>query len=476
MAAGMEKRMREVDFAVIGSGPAGQKAAITAARLGKSVVVIEGRKSVGGAQINTGTIPSKALREAALHLTGKGRRGVFGECYRVKRHITFQDLIAVSDQVIHNEHALIGQDFDDNNIDLVWGYAKFLDENTLEITGDTGVSEVKAEKILIATGTVPARPESIPFDGEHIFTNDDLLTMGTLPKSLLVVGGGVIGTEYACIMATLGIEVTLLDAGQTILQFMDHEIIETLTYHMRRSGVTADMKLRMGERMSVCEVIKKKGKPSYVQVTTESGKTLKAEKMLYAIGRQGTCSQLGLEGIGLEYNKREKLTVDKTYATTISHIYAAGDVIGFPALASTAMEQGRIAACNAFGEDSHAMPELMPFGIYSVPEMSMVGKTENQLTEEGIPFEAGVAQYNEIARGMLLGDEIGMLKILFHQKDRTILGVHAIGTNATEIIHIGQAVMAFNGKLDFFVYTVFNWPTLAEAYKIAAQNGMQRLN
>jgi NAD(P) transhydrogenase len=464
--------MRHYDIAVLGTGPAGQKAAIQAAKLGKRIVAVERSNTVGGAQINTGTIPSKALREAAMHLSGCNKRGLFGESHRVKRDITIADLIAVSRQVINNELDVIRDAFDRNGVDLLWGHARFENPNMIEVTRPDGSDRVTADKFIIAVGTRPARPDHVPFDRKAIFCTDDFLSLETLPKSLIVVGGGVVGTEYACMMATLGIRVTLIEARNQVIGFLDQEIAEAFHYHMRNAGIT----LRLGERVErIDRPASDNGHGVLVRVTLESGKTLRAQTLLYAVGRQGVCGQLGLDKIGLCHDDRERLKVNGNYQTCLDHIYAVGDIIGFPALASVAMEQGRLAACHAFGADARSMSELFPYGIYTVPEISMVGKTEQQLTEEGIPYEAGIAQYKEIARGQLLGDGIGMLKLLIHQEDRRILGVHAIGTGATELIHIGQAVMAFQGTVDFFVHNVFNFPTLAEAYKVAALNGVNKL-
>jgi len=465
--------MRQYDLAVIGTGPAGQRAAIQAAKLGKRVVAIEESNTVGGAQINTGTIPSKALREAAMHLTGRSKRGLFGESYRVKRDITVSDLIAVSRQVVHNELEVIRDAFDRNGIDLLWGRAEFIEPKMLLVSRSGESDRIGAERFIIAVGTRPARPGSIPFDAEQVFSTDDILSLRSLPRNLIVVGGGVIGSEYACIMATLGVRVTLIEARDRVLPFLDQEIIEAFHYHMRRAGIT----LRLGEKVACIDVLPpENGTGRLVQATLESGKTIRAQTLLYAVGRHGVCKRLGLDKVGLQCDDRERLRVDPTYRTELEHVYAVGDVIGFPALASTAMEQGRLAACHAFGIETQSVPELFPYGIYSVPEISMVGRTEQQLTEEGVPYEAGIGQYREVARGQLLGDDIGMLKLLIHQKDRRILGVHAIGTGATELIHIGQAVMTFGGTVDYFIHNVFNFPTLAEAYKIAALNGVNKLS
>ncbi|MEM6314121.1 MAG: FAD-dependent oxidoreductase, partial [Planctomycetota bacterium] len=361
----------------------------------------------------------------------------------------------------------------------------------------------------IATGTKPAMPDNVPFEANRVFTSDGLLGLDRLPKSMIVVGGGVIGTEYACMMATLGVKVTLVEGRRQVLGFVDEEITEAMQYHMRQTGIT----LRLGEKVkNICvkdpepKAEEKKAKPNgkandaatdesasdtdpnfvsgyssthaggtIVVATLESGKTLRAESLLYAVGRQGTVTAMHVDKAGIKASDRERLKVNEHFQTDTPHIYAMGDVIGFPALASTSMEQGRLAACHAFGVRAHSIPELFPFGIYAIPEISMVGKTEEQLTDAGIPYEAGVANYKEIARGQLLGDEQGMLKLLIHQENRGILGVHAIGTGATELIHIGQTAMALGGKIDFFVNNVFNYPTLAETYKVAALNGMNKL-
>jgi NAD(P) transhydrogenase len=465
--------MRHFDMAVIGTGPAGQKAAIQAAKLGKSVVIIEKSNVLGGATVNTGTIPSKALREAVLHLTGVGRGGLFGEVARIKKTITIADLIYVSQHVIHTELAVIRDHFDRNGVELVWGSARFEDKNTLIVDRTDDCETINADKFVIATGTRPAKPGSVPFNDKCIFSSDELLKLDHLPKTMIVVGGGVIGTEYVCMMAALGVKVILIEGRREVLGFLDTEIAEAFQYHMRRAGIT----LRLGEKVAKIteSTAEKSGNGSLVQATLESGKTLVAQALLYAVGRQGTTGALKLEKVGLIADDRERLKVNEHYQTEVPHIYAAGDVIGFPALASTAMEQGRLATCHAFGVPTKSIPELFPYGVYSIPEISMVGKTEAQLTEAGIPYEAGIAQYKELARGQLLGDDTGMLKILIHQTNLTILGVHIIGTGATELVHIGQAVMALGGTVEYFINTVFNFPTLSEAYKVAALNGLNKI-
>jgi NAD(P) transhydrogenase len=462
--------MRHYDLAVIGTGPAGQKAAIQAAKLGKAVAIIEKNEALGGVAVNTGTIPSKALREAVLHLTGASRRGLFGTTHRVKKKITLADLIVVSQTVIRQEWETIHDAFERNNVDLFWGKAHFEGPNLLQLDRGDDTQLLTADRFLIAVGTRPATPDNIPFDGEKILSSDQLLKLRDLPRSMIVVGAGVVGTEYACMMATLGIHVTLIEGRHQVLGFLDEEIGESFQYQMRKSGIT----LRMGEKVKAIEKTRH-GDEEKVQATLESGKKILADTLLYAVGRQGLCKALALENVGLEYDDRERLKVNEFYQTAVPHIYAAGDVIGFPALASTAMEQGRRAVCHMFGQPTHSMPDLFPFGIYAVPEISMVGKTEQQLTEAGIPYEAGIANYKEIARGQLLGDDTGMLKLLVHQQDHSLLGVHIIGTGATELVHIGQAVMSLGGRAEYFIENVFNYPTLAEAYKVAALNALNKL-
>ncbi len=460
--------MRNFDCAVIGTGPAGHKAIIQAAKLGKKVVAIERNAVLGGTSVNTGTIPSKALREAVLYLTGSNRRTYFGDNFRPKHNITIADLIFFSQQVIHNELQVIRDQFDRNNVELIWGKAHFEGPNLLQIERPEENELVMADKFVIAVGTRPARPESVPFNDRTIVCSDSLLKMQELPKSMIIVGGGVIGVEYACMLSTLGVRIILVEARPELLEFLDREIVEALQYQMRQLNIT----LRLGEKVSKIEENAQSG---LVEARLESGKLLQSATLLYAVGRQGNAASLALDNIGVEFDSRGRLKVNEMFQTTLPHIYAAGDVIGFPALASTSMEQGRLAACHAFDKPCNSVPELFPYGIYSVPEISMVGQTEKQLTDAGVPYEAGVASYKEVARGQLLGDNIGMLKLLIHQQTRRLLGVHAIGTGATELIHIGQAVMAFNGTIDYFINSVFNYPTLAEAYKVAALNGSNKL-
>lgn len=455
------------DLIVIGSGPAGQKGAINAAKHGKRVALIEQRNFLGGVCINTGTIPSKALREAVLHLTGYRQRTFYGASYTVKQNITMRDLMFRTTQIIKTEVDVLRGQMERNGIELFTGTASFVDPHTVRIVNLGQNVEITADCILIAVGTTPARPDFVPFMPGKVVDSDGLLRLDQLPKSLIVVGGGVIGVEYACMMQAVGVKTTLVERRPSILEFLDDEIAESLQFHMRRS----DIRMKLGE--SVAEITVD---GETVSARLGSGKLLTAECLLYVIGRQGATATLQIENAGLGADDRGRLKVNEFYQTDVPHIYAAGDVVGFPALASTAMEQGRLATCHAFELDCVSRPQFFPYGIYAIPEISMVGKNEQQLTKENIPYETGVAQYREIARGQLIGDQTGLLKLLFHQETRQLLGVHIIGEGATELVHIGQAVLALGGTADYFVDTVFNYPTLAEAYKVAANDGLNRLN
>ena len=460
--------MREYDLLVIGSGPAGHHGAIQAAKLGKRVGIIEMRSVLGGACINTGTIPSKTLREAVLHLSGFKQRGLYKFDYGTNSHISMADLSLRVEQVVSTEIAVFSSQFHRNGVDVITGCAAFVDPHTLRVDGGDAQIQCRAENILIATGTRPAHENSIPFDETHIFDTDALSRLPELPKLLTIVGGGVIGVEYACIAAALGIAVTLIERRPRILDFVDDQIVEALSYHMRTEGVT----FRLGEEVEQVS----KAPDGKVCARLKSKKQIWSEALLYAVGRQGNTDNLNLAAAGLTADARGRIKVDENFQTAVPHIYAAGDVIGFPSLASVSMEQGRLASCHALNHPTTSAPELFPYGIYAIPEISFVGKNEGQLTEEDVPYEVGVANYREIARGQIIGDTTGMLKLLFHRETRRLLGVHIIGEGATELIRIGQAVLAFEGTIDFFVNTVFNYPTLAECYKVAALAGLNRLN
>ena len=462
----------DYDLIVIGSGPGGQRAAIQAAKLGRRTLIVERQTVVGGVCINTGTIPSKTLREAVMHLSGFREQKVYGASNTMKRNITMGDLHVRTDFVIRNEIEVTRHQLLRNQIDLAEGAARFIDAHRICIDSPaSGMHQlVTAEKFVIAVGTVATRDPSIPFDGQHIVISDDILGLQTLPRSLTVIGAGVIGIEYATMFAILGVRVTLVDKRDRMLPFIDREIMEHLAYQMHQNRVM----LRLGEEVSGVEKIQD-DRGTRVNITLASGKQIISDMVLYSIGRTGATAALDLPAAGLSAEARGHIVVNEHLQTTQPHIYAVGDVIGFPSLASTSMEQGRMAACHAFGQQCRSTPNLFPYGIYTIPEISMVGRTEEDLTREGVPYEVGKANYREIARGQILGDRPGLLKLLFHRETRLLLGVHIIGDGATELIHIGQAVLALGGTIDYFVDTVFNYPTLAECYKTAAFDGVNRL-
>ena len=466
--------MAEYDFdlIVIGSGPAGQRAAIQGAKLGKNVAVVERRAVVGGVCINTGTIPSKTLREAVLYLSGYRLRGVYGASYTVKERVTMDDLLFRADYVMRHEIDVIRHQLMRNQVELLSAEASFEDPHTLRINYVDGRGQrlVTAEHIVIASGTRPTQDKNIPIDGRRIFLSDDILKLDHLPRTLTVVGAGVIGLEYASMFAALGVRVTLIDKRNRLLPFVDHEIVDTLVYHLRQNRVT----LRLGEEVSGLELVQDK-KGERVCIHLASGKQITTDSALYSIGRTGATKALNLQAAGLSADRRGYLKANEHYQTDEPHIYAVGDVIGFPSLASTSMEQGRLATCHAFGVETNSVPELFPYGIYAIPEISMVGSNEEELTEQGVPYEVGIANYREIARGQIIGDETGLLKLIFHLETHELLGVHIIGEGASELVHIGQAVMTFGGKVEFFINNVFNYPTLAECYKTAAFDGVNRL-
>ena len=493
------------DLIVVGSGPAGQKAALCAAKLGRRVAVVDRRSMTGGVCIHTGTIPSKAVREAVLHLTDL-HHGTFGDLGGggdrgtgdVK--VTMADLLQRAHHVSRCEARVVARQMARNGVAFLDGSARFVDPHTLSVDNGREVHHVRGERILIAVGTTPARPDSVPFTPGRVVTSDEFLDLTELPREMCVVGGGVIGVEYAAMMAACGVRVTLVEGRDRLLDFLDDEIGEALQYRLRRAGV----RLRLGEkvdRIDVAEVPgRRKGDSSGVRVpggavtaTLCSGKTVRCDTLLYCVGRQGATATLGLDAAGLTADKRGRLAVNDRFQTDVEHVYAAGDVVGFPALASTSMEQGRRAALHMFSPDelnaargappaaldqtpagSRGLGAVFPYGIYTIPEISMVGRTERELTDASVPYEVGLARYDEIARGQLMGDLHGLLKLLFCPDSHRLLGVHAIGSNATEIIHIGQVAMTSGMPLEYFVEAVFNYPTLAECYKVAALDGLNR--
>jgi NAD(P) transhydrogenase len=459
--------MQPYDLIVIGSGPGGQRAAIQGAKAGKRVAVVEKQAAIGGVCINTGTIPSKTMREAVLHLSGFYSKSFYGSNYNVKENVTMADLNFRVQRVIENEVAVTQDQLKRNGVDVIHGFGKFMDAHHIRVENGNGYSELEGQFFVIATGTKPAINSKVPINGRNIINSDQILTMPQIPRTLIVVGGGVIGVEYACMFATLGVRVIIVEKRPRLLEFADTEMVEALTYHMRDHRAT----LRLNEEVESVEETPE-GK---VAANLVSKKRINGDALLYAIGRQGNVDRLDLAAAGIESDDRGRIKVDADYRTTQSHIFAVGDVIGFPSLASVSMEQGRISAARAFGLQVQTDPASYPYGIYTIPQISFIGKTEEQLTDADVPYEVGVAYYREIARGQISGHTDGRLKLLFHRETLELLGVHIFGEDAAELLHIGQAVFKLKGKITYFINTVFNYPTLAECYKTAAFNGLNRL-
>src|ERR1700751_1008760 len=464
----MHPPMPEYDLVVIGSGPGGQKAAIAAAKLGKSVAVIEHDRMLGGVCTNTGTIPSKTLREAVVYLTGMTQRELYGSSYRVKENITPADLLARTQHFIDKEQDVVRSQLIRNRIELYTGHARFIDEHTLLIEDQHRAerSAVSGHSIVIATGTKPARAAGVEFDEVRVLDSDGILDLKFMPTSMVVVGAGVIGIEYASMFAALGTKVTVVEKRHTMLDFCDPEIVEALQFHLRDLAVT----FRFGEEVTAVSV-----GAAGTLTTLASGKQIPAEAVMYSAGRQGQTDHLDLANAGLETDSRGRIFVDDQFQTKADHIRPVGDVTGFPALAATSMDQGRLAAYHAFGEPCACMPELEPIGIYSIPDVSYVGAAGVVLTKDATPYEVGVSRYRELARGQIGGDSYGMLKLLVSTEDLKLLGVHIFGTSATEMVHIGQAVMGCGGTVEYLVDAVFNYPTFSEAYKVAALDVMNKL-
>jgi NAD(P) transhydrogenase len=460
--------MQQYDLVVIGSGPGGQRAAIQAAKAKKRVAVVERQTMVGGVCINTGTIPSKTMREAVLHLSGFYDQAFYGSNYHVKENITMNDLNFRVTRVIENEAAVLQDQLKRNGVDLYHGVGSFMDSNHIRVENSTGFNELEAEFVVIATGTKPAANPKVAINGRNIVNSDQILGIPTIPKTLIVVGGGVIGVEYACMFTTLGVRVIIVEKRPRLLEFADAEVVEALSYHMRDRRAT----MRLTEEVESVE----ETPDGKVAANLVSKKRILGDALLYAVGRQGNIDRLNLQAAGVEADDRCRIKVDAEYRTSQKHIFAVGDVIGFPSLASVSMEQGRIAAAKAFGLQAESDPAGYPYGIYTIPQISFIGKTEEQLTEEDVPYEVGVAYYREIARGQISGHTEGRLKLLFHRETLELLGVHIFGEDAAELLHIGQAVLLLKGQITYFIHTVFNYPTLAECYKAAAFNGMNRLN
>jgi NAD(P) transhydrogenase len=459
--------VQDFDVLVIGSGPGGQKAAIAAAKLDRRVALVERPSMLGGVCLNTGTIPSKTLREAVLYLTGLDQREMYGQSYRVKDEITIADLTARTQHVVSRENDVVRSQLTRNRVTIITGTARLISPTSVQVrdSGDPS-REVTADKIIIATGTRPARPASVAFDERTVIDSDGILHLDRIPRTMVVAGAGVIGIEYASMFAALGTKVTVVEQRDRMLEFCDLEVVEALKYHLRDLAVT----FRFGETVSAVEQCS-----GGAIAALASGKRIPAETVMYSAGRQGMTDELNLPAAGLSADARGRITVDEFFRTAVPSVYAVGDVIGFPALAATSMEQGRLAAHHACGEPVHAASTLQPIGIYSLPEISFIGKTEDQLTSECVPFEVGVSRYRELARGQIIGDSYGVLKLLVSPHDRTLLGVHVFGTGATELVHIGQAVMGCGGTVDYLVDAVFNYPTLAESYKVAALDATNKM-
>ena len=460
--------MESFDLVVIGSGPAGEKGAAQAAYFGKSVALIEREPNLGGAGVNTGTIPSKTLRESALYFSGLRQRGLYGIDYSLREGLTVQGFMHRKDAVVLAERLKIASNLAAHKIELVAGAARFEDPHTVKAVGEYGAPRyLRGDVILIATGSKPHRQPEIPFDDKSIFDSDSILTMDRIPKSMIVVGGGVIGCEYASIFTALGVAVTLVDGRERLLPFLDTEISERLLAHL----VSLGLSILFQEKPKSTALT-----AGGVQMTLTSGKIVEAETALFAAGRRGAVEGLGLERASLGINKRGSIDVNDQYQTAVSHIYAAGDVIGFPALASTSMEQGRVAMCHAFGFPyKQRLASQLPMGIYTIPEISAVGESEESCKEKQIPYEVGRAKYANNARGQIVGDTAGLLKLIFRPDNKQLLGVQILGESATELIHLGMAVLESGGAIDTFIELVFNFPTLSELYKYAAYDGLGNL-
>jgi NAD(P) transhydrogenase len=459
--------VHDYDLVVIGSGPGGQKAAIAAAKLDRRVAIVEKPDMIGGVCLNTGTIPSKTMREAVLYLTGLDQREMYGQSYRVKDEVTIADLANRTRHVVSRENDVVRSQLTRNRVTILAGTGRFADPNTVEVDDGHGrLRTVTADSVVIAVGTVPARPPSVAFDERTIIDSDGCVHLEKVPRTMVVAGAGVIGIEYASMFAALGCKVTVVEQRDRMLEFCDLEVVEALKFHLRDLAVT----FRFGETVTSVHA-----REDGAIATLASGKKIPAETVLYSAGRQGATDDLNLAAAGLKADKRGRISVDEFYRTEVPHIYAVGDVIGFPALAATSMEQGRLAAHHACGEPVHNAQQQQPIGIYSIPEISFIGRTEDQLTADCVPFEVGVSRYRELARGQIIGDSYGVLKLLVSPEDHTLLGVHVFGTGATELVHIGQAVMGCGGSIDYLVDAVFNYPTLAESYKVAALDATNKM-
>ncbi len=459
--------MEKYDLIVIGSGPAGEKAAIQAAKLGKKVAIIESRGVVGGVCVHTGTLPSKTLRETVLYLAGLKQRSVYGVVCSLKSDVTVAELMYRTEHVIQKELEVIQNKLMRNGITVLGGRGRIVSPTQVSLEDEFGQLRVlETEVIILAGGSRPYHDAAINFDGIHVFDSESILKVDKIPHSMIIIGGGVIGCEYACIFAHLGVKVTVLETRERLMPFLDYEISDALTFLMRKNRT----KVILGDRMDNLEI-----RNDEVCITTKAGRTLIAEKALVAMGRVGNTAKLGIEELGIKTNKRALIQVDENFYTGVPKIYAVGDIIGFPSLASVSMDQGRLAAQHAFGQEESRLNVLLPYGVYTIPEVSIVGYTEEELNEKGTVYETGVARFYELARGQIANDHDGLLKLTFCPKTKKLFGVHIIGERAADLIHIGQAVITFGGTIDYFIDTVFNFPTMSEAYKVAALDGLSSI-
>lgn len=461
----------DYDLLVIGSGPSGERAALQAAKLGKSAAIVEKNTVIGGVMIHTGTLPSKTLRETVLYIAGLRQRSIYGLHFEMKSKLTVRELMHRKDHVIQKEMEVIKDQLSRNGVEVITGFAVLTSAHRVMVSnGPVSNRIISAGTIIISVGTRPYHPPGLDIDNKYIYDGESILELDEIPRTMTVVGGGVIGCEYASIFAHLGIKVTLLDTRDRLLPFLDNEISDVLTHLMRKYRV----KIILGDGAK--DIFVRNGK---VVTITDSGRQIVSDRLLYSAGRSGNTENLGLESVNIDPDERGLLKVDENFRTNCDSVYAVGDVIGFPSLASVSMDQGRVASFHAFRtEDTirqRSINELMPFGIYTIPELSLVGETEESAREKGEEFEIGISRFQELARGQIMNDQDGLLKLVFRRTDLKLLGVHIIGERSTELIHIGQAVMTFDGTIDYFIDSVFNYPTLSEAYKVAALDGISRL-
>jgi NAD(P) transhydrogenase len=455
----------DYDLIVIGSGPAGEKGAAQAAYFGKRVALVERAPHVGGAGINTGTVPSKTLRETALYFSGLRQRGLYGIDYSLKEDLNISDFMYRERLVVEKEWGIIQRNLERHNITTYWGNASLKDEHTVHIKlNDGSERDLTTNIVLIATGSSPFRPPDVPFDHQHIYDSDSILHMHRIPRSMAIIGGGVIGSEYAGIFTALGVEVTLVDTRDRLLPFVDAEIADRLKTRLERLG----LRFIFNTRVDKTELA-----PNGVRITLNSGEVLTPETALFAAGRQSNVEGLGLESLNVKLGQRGLIVVNEKYQTSIPNIYAAGDVIGFPALASTSMEQARVAMVHAFDlRYKERLSLVIPLAVYTIPEISMAGLSEDECKQKNIPYLTGRAFYSNNPRGQIIGDEDGMLKLVFSPSDKKLLGAHLIGEMASELVHLAAHVLADGGSIDTFIDAVYNYPTLSDSYKYAAYDGL----